>query len=72
MNCQQCTAKDATIQQQRQEIQALCRIIQQALGACQSLSRQAQEVLKGHQPKGVWSFNRGKLEAAEAIKKFLE
>lgn len=65
--CTSCAGKDAIIQRQQQEILRLQRIIEHAKGVCVTVASSADEVLGTHQPRGVWSYAKGQLQAAHDI-----
>lgn len=71
MNCQDCAAKDATIQAQRQRIRILENIIRQAQNACAAIALSADQLMSQHQPRAKWAFAKGAKQAAQVISRYL-
>jgi len=65
--CSNCAALESIIARQQQEILRLQRVIQQAKSVCATVVSSADEVLSTHQPRGVWSYAKGQLQAAQDI-----
>lgn len=73
-DCQNCAELSQIIQRQQVEIKRLNvevdrlkRIIQSAASLCAKLSMDADGVLRGSSPRGVWAYNKGQKSTAETI-----
>lgn len=70
--CTRCPALESEIQRLQIEILRLQRTIEHAKAVCVTVASSAGEVLSTHQPRGVWSYAKGQLQAAQDIIRHLE